>query len=367
MTARVLLFATVNLAMNTGVNAQTVVTAPEFKTDTCTPTKGCSQPYYPNHGSICVEPQTGVTQCWNACDPARTDLNSYSGVQGNGNPASTTAAERAGDVEIRQAIAMMVQSARTVQGLCPGAEWNTNVECNLNTRCTAYTLNRGFCSIGANGAHVCKDMCDSSIPIDQYGGTAGIATNKADVEHTVSLVRANRDPLGETICPGATVWLWLWFPIVLCCIIGCCYGGYVAYNHWRRVNRNKNRLNQREQEYDYDREPAYDDYPQDQEMLPPQDFPQDFGPEDPQYMPVQGDEPPLATREPEKDLMDVVAPPVAPPPPGAPPQRGSFQPPGTAFAPPGMAAPSTFYNSQRGSFQPPMTQYPGQPGSFRPV
>lgn len=380
MNAAVVLFATVS-HLNGVLSQVTVsipgavisVTAPPITTavaDTCTPTKSCSRPIFPGSRNICVDvggAGTVSTECWDACDHTKS-LQAY-----GGDPAKSSLATV-------QAIAMMVQAARTWQGLCPGEAWVPHAECNLGERCTAHTLNRGICTlktVGTASVKECLDMCDTSIPITAYGHGHGEMSSNMGL---VLAVRGNRDPQGETFCPTTTVWLWLWFPILLCCICGCGLGLWYAYLSWRRSVKNRNRF-QKDDDYGDQEMPYYNqDYQQGQDMggFDGQGDPYagDYQQVSQEPMPAMDQQTPYPDMSREMAMADAgempVAPPLEAPPTQQQPPRALSQqvqqmqlPPTTApgMAPPGaMAAPSTFYTSNPPMAYPNTVMPGGLPG-----
>lgn len=150
----------------------------------------------------------------------------------------------------------------------------------------------------------CLDMCDTSIPIETYkapGAQSGTIS-------TVQAVQNGRDPSGLTTCPGASVWIWLWFPVLLCCLIGCCAAAYMGYNFYKTRLKPTNRtgsyrepINEEygEQAFVQDQSPPYADY-QDQEMPPPQTMDQ------------MNDAGPMPVLEPQAEQFAADAPYVAP-------------------------------------------------------
>jgi hypothetical protein len=120
----------------------------------------------------------------------------------------------------------------------------------------------------------CTDMCNTKIPLDTFHDTPG---KQAGTVAIVEMVRAGRDPAGLTTCPGPSVWIWLWIPILLCCLIGFCALAYYMWNYYRqRLKRGRSGYREPEPGYVEDQVP-YADYqqvsPQDMEydqMAPPQ-------------------------------------------------------------------------------------------------
>jgi len=351
--------------------APTVAPLTKIEDQTCIPTKNCSG--FPNHRGICV--QTTTRQCWDACAP-EIPLSEYAGT--------TT------DESLRVGIAMMVQQARTALNLCMREEFRQGAECDLGTRCTFHTLYRGVCTVSTtNGVskNTCLDMCDTSIPLEQYEHGSGEREGNMKL---VQQVRGGRDPNGETFCPGQTVWMWLWFPILLCCLIGSMAGLFYAYRRWKSAVRS-----QRKQQQYMDQD--YQDYQDDfdyQGTGPPQDMEQAYmqapapapapveapltrsyqEPQTRSFQPQHTDQRSLVSeRMPVMDSLQEV--------PEQSPLMQQFQPPPAAPQPVAprapltgqgmsMAAPSTFYNSQysTGGYGQPTTQpmtMPGYAGSYR--
>lgn len=115
---------------------------------------------------------------------------------------------------------------------CPGME--TITECQPGSRCTnpTETYMSGMCVYveGNVPPNVCRNMCDTAYTLDSYNQPG----KAAGTMETVAAVRAGNDPLGLTTCPGLTIWVWLWVPILLCCCIACCAGAYYAYTFYRQ-------------------------------------------------------------------------------------------------------------------------------------
>jgi len=210
----------------------------------------------PHLRGLCVMTAVGK-ECWDACNTAHT-VQQYSGAN-------------------TKAIAMMVKQLRTGNGpagaACPGSKSSFVNEtiCNQGERCTppGLTWGRGMCvSVGGMGDQ-CKDMCDTSLPMTMFHDQAG---KQAGTLRIVQQVRAGRDPSGLTTCPGLTVWVWLWFPIILCCLIGICGATYYAFSAYR--GRMKPRGAYREpsanQQYDQEQNQYDDRYQQEDGMPPPQ-------------------------------------------------------------------------------------------------
>jgi len=109
----------------------------------------------------------------------------------------------------------------------------------------------------------CLDMCDAKISLDTFHDTPG---KQAGTIGIVEQVRAGRDPAGFTTCPGPSVWLWLWIPLSLCCVIGFCALAYYMFNYYRgRLKRYREPVEQPA----YVDEQGYVSY--DQGMPQPQD------------------------------------------------------------------------------------------------
>jgi len=105
-------------------------------------------------------------------------------------------------------------------------------------------------------------MCDSKIPLDAFHDAPG---KQAGTVNLVQQVRGGRDPQGFTTCPGASVWLWLWFPILLCCLLGFCFLAYWMFNYYRtrlRKHANKDKYRDEEREPFVQDDVPYGDYDQ---------------------------------------------------------------------------------------------------------
>jgi len=115
---------------------------------------------------------------------------------------------------------------------CPGME--TITECQPGSRCTnpMESYMSGMCVYveGSVPPNICRNMCDTTYSLDSYNQPG----KAAGTMETVAAVRAGNDPLGLTTCPGLTIWVWLWVPILLCCCIVCCAGAYYAYTFYRQ-------------------------------------------------------------------------------------------------------------------------------------
>jgi hypothetical protein len=106
-------------------------------------------------------------------------------------------------------------------------------------------------------------MCDTKIPLDAFHDAPG---KQAGTVSLVEQIRGGRDPAGYTTCPGASVWVWLWFPILLCCLLGFCYLAYWMFNYYRtRLRKDKNR-NMRDEPFVQDDVP-YGNYDQVQPQM----------------------------------------------------------------------------------------------------
>jgi len=204
---------------------------------------------------LCVT-SAGQNWCWDACNLNHT-LTSFSQTNTAG-------------------IALMVKQLRTGMrfGSCPGATFTPT--CNPGERCTppGLTWGRGMCITISGKGNQCLDMCNFKLPLDTFKATPG---KQAGTVQIVEMVRAGRDPAGLTTCPMASVWIWLWIPLVLCCAIGLCAVAYYLFNYYKKINRRGGSSKYREPEEPYVEDQApYADYqqvaPQDQdfEMAPPQ-------------------------------------------------------------------------------------------------
>merc|ERR1719316_2667459 len=87
--------------------------------------------------------------------------------------------------------------------------------------------------------NVCLDMCNTDIPLDTFHDTPGKVAGTVSL---VEMVRAGQDPAGLTQCPMASVWLWLWIPLLLCVLIGICAAAYWMFNFYTgRLKKFKNK------------------------------------------------------------------------------------------------------------------------------
>lgn len=275
--------------INTSIPGTTNQIYPDVEDGTCTPGGYCT----PNAGiliptirGLCVAVPGMTQQCWDACNDNHT-LDLY----GAGQPATT-----------QKALAMMVKQLRTGRryGSCPGsasaAAARRETICNPGERCTppGLTWGRGMCiTMAGNGTGLqqdaCLDMCDTSIPETTWKSTPG---KQAGTLRMVRQVQAGRDPSGLTTCPGISVWVWLWFPIFLCCAIGCCAGSYYSFMYYKnRIKPNRSY-----------REPVNEPFMEDgQGMGQYNDFPQG----QPQEMDAY---PPPQTMDAMEDPMPVIEP-----------------------------------------------------------
>lgn len=167
----------------------------------------------PDRG-LCVGTGGVAQQCWDACNLEHHPLD-YSS-----------------DANTREAIAIMVKQFRTGFRVdsCQGAMLQAT--CYAGDRCTppGLTLYRGMCVATKTQGNLCLDMCDTSIPLDTFHDSVG---KQAGTLSTVQQVRGGRDPQGYTTCPGASVWVWLWIPILLCCLLGFCALAYWMFQYYR--------------------------------------------------------------------------------------------------------------------------------------
>jgi len=248
------------------VPASLAPTYPDQQDPNCVVGQSCSTgSLVPTVRGLCVT-DMGSNWCWDACN-LKHPVTSYS------------TANQAG-------IALMVKQLRTGMrfGSCPGASFTPT--CNPGERCTppGSTWGRGMCTTQVGAGNQCLDMCNYKIPMDTFHDTPG---KQAGTVQIVQMVRAGRDPAGLTTCPGASVWVWLWFPLLLFCSIGMCALAYWMFNFYRgRLKRGGNKgYREPEQPYVEEGQP-YVDYdqvaPQDMDQMAPQD--QYYGEEDP--MPV---------------------------------------------------------------------------------
>lgn len=148
----------------------------------------------------------------------------------------------------------------------------------------------------------CLDMCDTSIPESTWKSTPG---KQAGTLRIVRQVQAGRDPSGMTTCPGISVWIWLWFPIFLCILLGCVYCSITTFNLYKtrlKPNRGyREPVNEPFMEDGVGQGP-YNDFQAEQQM---QDM-QDFAP--PQTM--DGMEDPMPVIEPQQEPL-IAEPPAA--------------------------------------------------------
>jgi len=172
--------------------------------------------------------------CWDACNLEHDEMDYATGANQKG-------------------MALMVKTFRTANrgaDSCPGSVMQAT--CTPGDRCTpqGLTLYRGMCTPVAGSqtwlpmppykpGNQCLDMCDTKIPLDAFHDAPG---KQAGTVSLVEQIRGGRDPAGYTTCPGASVWVWLWFPILLCCLLGFCYLAYWMFNYYRtRLRKDKNR------------------------------------------------------------------------------------------------------------------------------
>jgi len=166
----------------------------------------------------------------------------------------------------------MITSRRSTY--CPGME--TLTECQPGARCTnpmeGYLSGMCVYVEGSVPPNVCRNMCDTTYSLQSYN-TPGKA---AGTMETVEAVRSGNDPLGRTTCPGLTIWVWLWVPILLCCCIACCAGAYYAYTFYRqRLKRGRGYREEGEKKdvTPFLEEPYAEYAPVDQEPMPVVDQP----------------------------------------------------------------------------------------------
>lgn len=133
--------------------------------------------------------------------------------------------------------------------------------CNPGDRCTpaGLTWGRGMCVTITGQGNQCLDMCSTKIPLDTFHDTPG---KKAGTLQIVKQVRAGRDPAGLTTCPGPSVWIWLWIPVVLCCLSSLVGFAYVMFMKMRAAKRGANKGKYREPEMALidEQQPQYGDY-----------------------------------------------------------------------------------------------------------
>lgn len=156
---------------------------------------------------------------------------------------------------------MFIKQLRTGMrsGSCPGASLMPT--CNPGERCTpsGLTWGRGMCVTITNQGNQCLDMCSTKIPLDTFHDTPG---KKAGTLNIVEQVRGGRDPAGLTTCPGPSVWIWLWIPVVLCCLSGLLGLAYLMYMRMRAAKRGASKGKYREPEMAFidEQQPPYGDY-----------------------------------------------------------------------------------------------------------
>jgi len=252
--------------------------------DTCQAGSACSPMVsIDKYHGLCV----GGDQCWDACNPNH-DIHDYA-------PSFPAGPEK-------KAIAMMIKQMRTGNHFQACADFqnvhakDNNPEgiCDPDQRCTppGLTFGRGMCITlqGTGKGNECLDMCDTSIPKESWKQAAGA---QAGIWTIVQKVQNGRDPAGLTTCPGVTVWVWLWFPLLLCCSIGFCAGGFYWYKFIKRANKRGANKGYTEPDYvedqqqpfvDYGEGMPQPDYQQDMEMPAPQDDPMPVV--EPEPMPV---------------------------------------------------------------------------------
>jgi len=178
---------------------------------------------------LCVATANG-NMCWDACNDAHDEAD-----YGASNPNT------------QMGIALMVKELRTGMrnGACPGAK-NTPT-CSPGVRCTPpqLTRDRGMCTnLGLGQGNQCVDMCDMTNPLTFFKDTPG---KQAGTVATVEQVRGGRDPMGRTTCPGPSVWLWLWIPILLCCMVGTCFGVFKMFQGYKGLKKGQPSANRSQQ------------------------------------------------------------------------------------------------------------------------
>jgi len=272
----------------TSIPATTAVIFPDVSDTACTPGSYCTSNVgilTPQIRGLCVNSgTTSGQQCWDACNTNHS-LDSFGMAQ----PAGT-----------QKALAMMVKQLRTGNryGSCPGSKSSAaETVCNPGERCTppGLTWGRGMCITISNGTiqgDQCLDMCDTSIPMSTYSTTPG---KEEGTLRIVRQVQAGRDPSGMTTCPGVTVWVWLWFPLLLCCCIGLCAGAYYGFSAYKSRLKPRNYREPINEPYMEEGQGPYVDY-------------QDQQPQMDQY----GDQAPPQTMDGMEDPMPVIEPQAEP-------------------------------------------------------
>lgn len=196
---------------------------------------------------LCVGTTSG-NMCWDACNEEHAP-ETYST-----------------DANFRLGIALMVKQFRTGQrggASCQGAKLRST--CAPGERCTPpqSTWGRGMCTNMPPNGNQCVDMCDTKIPLTAFKNTIG---KQAGTVSIVEQVRGGRDPLGHTTCPGPSVWLWLWIPILLCILVGACFGVFRMFQGFKGLKKGQPSDRNRQQYKEPTEEPfveeGYDDYNQ---------------------------------------------------------------------------------------------------------
>jgi len=330
----------------------------------CVPGKTCTAAAIltglPALRSLCVA-TAGGNKCWDACNTAHAPTDYYAASAVN---------------DLSEGYAMFVKQLRTGMrtGSCPGSKYSPT--CNPGDRCTpaGLTLYRGMCVTITGAGNQCLDMCDKKTVL-AISQTAGKQAGTLD---TVNAVRAGRDPKGRTTCPGPSVWIWLWIPIVLCCLMGFVFGAWKVYEMKLARSRKSNKGAYREPDQPFaDENPAsaiYQPQEMDQVDAPPMAAagayaPKAAPPMEPENdpMPVLQPEPvysaPVEVVQPTESFPNLFGPgPVSlvAPQTVAPnffPGMGTLQQPITTYSQPIMTSYPQAY-PQAGSFQPQVLQAP---------
>lgn len=157
-----------------------------------------------------------------------------------------------------------------------------------------------MCVTITGAGNQCLDMCDKKTVL-AISTTAG---KQAGTKQTVNAVRAGRDPEGRTTCPGPSVWIWLWIPIVLCCLMGLVFGAWKIYEVQLTRKRQRNKGTYREPDQPFPEEnPASAVYQPQEEMETQMEPP-------PMAGAAAYEQPPMtaAMMAPENDPMPVLQP-----------------------------------------------------------
>lgn len=220
---------------------QTVASQP---TETECPTAGqecqTTDKSFPAIRGLCVVNPSGspALVCWDVCDTSH-DPNSYvvtTGSQGSSSSAS--------------GYTLMVQQVRSGQHTAVSCPNSTSLgTCEPGSRCTRGGLARdqGMCVFQSGRGNVCLDMCDRTIPIENFESTPG---HREGTRATVEKVRnMNDDGPYPVQCPGRA-WLWILLVAMLCifCVL-CCACGFFLYDIYKNRFARKRSAAQREPEW----------------------------------------------------------------------------------------------------------------------